>query len=393
MKKYKKVLAMILSMIMAVSMMSLNAFATDNKIPDGLPEGTYRVQEGIYAVDNYDISKCITAMLAISNPVDALVVPKEETQTSTEYYYNSDEHAMLFMKACDIKKDDASSTITFKVESELNGEEPMHPDLVYIIDKETGISESVFIDVEGFAKGELPWIGVYVTKEDVEKVNNNGAESIHISYVWNTSSHVSIYPSADEVARNTRLKERNIMVGDPDGNFNPYRILSRAELTKIAVVMSNPNFAETVIEQPAEFTDVDAEHWAYPYIAYAKQEGIIGGYPDGSFKPESGITCAEAAKVFVSLLGYAPFAEQNGGYPNGYMSAASRWGIMNSLDIKAEYPILRSDTAIMACNALDIPLMKPIPGDESAYAIYNGTSLEYPLQTLEIQNFKTKAQR
>lgn len=57
MKKFKKILAMSIAVIMAVSMMSLNTFAIDNEIPEGLPEGAYKVQDGIYAVDNYDISK------------------------------------------------------------------------------------------------------------------------------------------------------------------------------------------------------------------------------------------------------------------------------------------------------------------------------------------------
>ncbi len=319
----------------------------------------------------------------------------EEYFQSQEYY---DSHIDIpHGKVKDLAYNEDDGTISFKIDYFFDGLQ-VNKNVTFLIDKNTYIpkyEEGISPDIDAFISGEHKWISFFITSEDDEKITNMSLEestTVHVDRIWDICKNVSVYPSPEETRRNERLKNYGIMVGDPDGNFNPYRILSRAELTKIAVVMSNPNFAETVIEQPAEFTDVDAEHWAYPYIAYAKQADIIDGYPDGSFKPESDITCAEAAKVFVSLLGYTSFAEQNGGYPTGYMKAASRYGIMNGLEIKAEYPITRSDTAIMVCNALDIPLMKPIPGDESAYAIYDGTSLEYPLQTLEIQNFKAKVQ-
>ena len=49
MKKFKKIVAMCLTAIMALSAMSVCAFASTDVIPDDLPEGTVKIAEGIYA--------------------------------------------------------------------------------------------------------------------------------------------------------------------------------------------------------------------------------------------------------------------------------------------------------------------------------------------------------
>ena len=46
------------------------------------------------------------------------------------------------------------------------------------------------------------------------------------------------------------------------------------------------------------FKDVKMDHWAYSSIEWAYNEGIIKGYPDGTFKPDATLTEAQ----FVALL-------------------------------------------------------------------------------------------
>lgn len=48
------------------------------------------------------------------------------------------------------------------------------------------------------------------------------------------------------------------------------------------------------------FNDVDANHPYLPAIRYLKQNGVINGYPDGSFRPQSEVNRAEALK-FLTL--------------------------------------------------------------------------------------------
>lgn len=54
---------------------------------------------------------------------------------------------------------------------------------------------------------------------------------------------------------------------------------------------------------PTTFEDVDYEHWAYDAIMNVYKKNWFKGYPDGTFRPNTSITRAEALKVFVVFLG------------------------------------------------------------------------------------------
>lgn len=51
------------------------------------------------------------------------------------------------------------------------------------------------------------------------------------------------------------------------------------------------------------YSDVPSTYWAYDAVVRTSAKKWFGGYPDGSFMPESSITRAEALKVFVTFLG------------------------------------------------------------------------------------------
>lgn len=89
------------------------------------------------------------------------------------------------------------------------------------------------------------------------------------------------------------LKDRGIIGGYGDGSFKPDIGINRAEFTKIIM-----GATEKATGGSGCFTDV-AKQWFAPYVCAAKQGGIIGGYPDGSFGPEKGINFAEAVKIVV----------------------------------------------------------------------------------------------
>jgi len=51
------------------------------------------------------------------------------------------------------------------------------------------------------------------------------------------------------------------------------------------------------------YKDVPTTHWAYSAVSRVSATGWFGGYPDGSFHPDTQITREEAAKVFAKFLG------------------------------------------------------------------------------------------
>lgn len=88
------------------------------------------------------------------------------------------------------------------------------------------------------------------------------------------------------------------MQGTGGARFEPNREVSRAELAQILVnVFGWKNEAGS---KAASFNDT-AGHWAADAIAAAAANGALGGYPDGSFRPNQAVTRAEIAVLFNRL--------------------------------------------------------------------------------------------
>lgn len=100
------------------------------------------------------------------------------------------------------------------------------------------------------------------------------------------------------------LQKLEIMSGDPDGNLRLEDFVTRAEFSKIAMVASQ--YKNTIAKNStvSPFKDVSYTNWAAPYILVAVKNGIITGYPDSTFRPDSNVTYEEAITVCLKLLGY-----------------------------------------------------------------------------------------
>jgi hypothetical protein len=54
------------------------------------------------------------------------------------------------------------------------------------------------------------------------------------------------------------------------------------------------------------FTDVLPSDWAYGYVEAAFSRGIIGGYPDGTFRAHPHVTRSQIAKMLALTLQAQP---------------------------------------------------------------------------------------
>ena len=98
-----------------------------------------------------------------------------------------------------------------------------------------------------------------------------------------------------------RVYTRGWMVGMDEKTFAPDQQLSRAMLAVILYAMAG----EPAVTGESPFTDVPAGCWYTDAIVWAAQNGIVSGFGDGTFRPNTAITRAQAA---VMLYGYAAFA-------------------------------------------------------------------------------------
>ncbi len=94
------------------------------------------------------------------------------------------------------------------------------------------------------------------------------------------------------------LKEQNVIQGYSDGSFKPDNPINRAELMKMAFVAFG---YPTRTFSSSSFSDVKTTDWFFKYVETAKQDGLIVGYGDGTFKPASNITRAETIKVILNV--------------------------------------------------------------------------------------------
>ena len=86
--------------------------------------------------------------------------------------------------------------------------------------------------------------------------------------------------------------------GYSDGTFRPEQPVSRSELVKLLSA-----FFPEITPGAVSFPDVPASHWAADVISFAAGQGWVSGYPDGTFQPERSIRRAEAVKLVNQALG------------------------------------------------------------------------------------------
>jgi len=90
------------------------------------------------------------------------------------------------------------------------------------------------------------------------------------------------------------LAEQEVIGGFPDGTYRPNDPVTRAQFAAII----NKAFDPTPKRPGSEFFDVNSGFWGYSAIQAAYRGGFLAGYPEGVFRPEQRIPRTE---VLVSL--------------------------------------------------------------------------------------------
>ncbi|MBN1494911.1 S-layer homology domain-containing protein [Candidatus Peregrinibacteria bacterium] len=133
-----------------------------------------------------------------------------------------------------------------------------------------------------------------------------------------TGAFPDVYSSHPNFDAINYVEAEGIVEGYEDGTYKPDNTINRAEFTKILI---ESKYEDTQIDNCAfneQFPDVALTAWYAKYVCMARNEGIVDGYADGTFKPGSLINFAEASKIIVntyeyptgtSEIWYRPFVE------------------------------------------------------------------------------------
>lgn len=97
------------------------------------------------------------------------------------------------------------------------------------------------------------------------------------------------------------LSEQGVIVGYPDGTFKPDADVTRAEFAAMAIRALGQQ--HTKVAQPINFSDIDENHWAYEDIQKAVYFDLISAGKEGElFRPEDSVSRAESMSVAVNAL-------------------------------------------------------------------------------------------
>ncbi len=123
----------------------------------------------------------------------------------------------------------------------------------------------------------------------------------------------------------SKLLEEGIVSGYKDGSFRPESSVSRAEVCAMMMKAGGQELAENAGEAANAFDDLGDSAWAVSFIGAASDAGIVSGYKDGSFRPKNNITYNELSSMLVKAAGVSS-KEITGGWPQGYIEKASELG-------------------------------------------------------------------
>ncbi|WP_419884974.1 S-layer homology domain-containing protein [Paenibacillus sp. B-A-8] len=144
----------------------------------------------------------------------------------------------------------------------------------------------------GFFKPDAP-----ITRAEMATILAKVAEKDATGSGGIFSDVPSSYWGADAIAKVAKM---GLMNGYIDGTFKPNQPLTRAEMASLAAMLS-PNSTTS----GRGFSDITG-HWAQVAIKKAQEIGIMNGYSDGTFRPNSKLTRAEAVTAINRVLGRGP---------------------------------------------------------------------------------------
>lgn len=173
-----------------------------------------------------------------------------------------------------------------------------------------------------------------------------------------------------------RLKGLNILPAD----FHETGGMNRGEFAKILASLYDDNAVDANVTY---FNDIDGVTDAETCRAVnlLAAYGILKGNPNGVYQAGAPLVFSEAVTALVRVLGYEYEAEENGGYPLGYLSAAAKIGLTNGL---SGNEAINTAVAKLIDNALDIKVLNRVNwGDTFELQVGKETLME------SLMNIKT----
>ena len=128
------------------------------------------------------------------------------------------------------------------------------------------------------------------------------------------SNAVEVFPDVVEgewyVNAINYVTSKGMMEGHANGTFAPNDALTRAELVQILYnIAGRPE-----VKSNKSFSDVAKVDWFYPAVMWAAENGIVEGYPDGTFNPNAPVSREQMVTIFWRVAGKPAAAANKVGF-------------------------------------------------------------------------------
>ena len=150
------------------------------------------------------------------------------------------------------------------------------------------------------------------------------------------------------------LAALDIMTGDENGDLHLDQPVTRAEFTKLTVAASSWASSVGPAASISPYPDVPKTSWAAPYIQVAQEKGMVRGYLDGTFRPDSQIQLVEGVSMVLSLLGYTN-EDFSGAWGSGQMAMYQSLELNRGVTAGKNDPMTRQDALWLFYNLLTAP--------------------------------------
>ena len=158
------------------------------------------------------------------------------------------------------------------------------------------------------------------------------------------------------------------VIGYMDGNVRPYGLISRAETTTIFFRLLKDSVRDGNLLTSNTYTDVADDYWANTAISTMTGLGIVQGRSTTTFDPQSPITRAQFAAICARFdtgtsSGTQTFSDISGHWAEKYIQRAAELGWIKGF----EDGTFRPDTYITRAQAMTMinRVLNRIPEDES----------------------------
>jgi hypothetical protein len=189
-----------------------------------------------------------------------------------------------------------------------------------------------------------------------------------------------------------RLAAFGIVDGMEDGKYHPEQDVTRAQFAKLLVTALGLGSAADAAKASTQFSDIAGSEWFVGYVNVAAGQGLVKGYPDGTFQPNAKVSYAEAATMLVRALGYKD-SFLPGSWPGNYVAKAADAKITDKVSFAASGSADRGAVAIMVNNTLDAKIVKVDTYEGSTVKYYESqkTLLQDKLEIEKYENVRVLA--